>query len=75
MARRGQDEHDYRECTDDGCPRFPCRLWKEAYDAGRRRGFDEGYSEGYAKGWADGYAAGHGEGYAAGYAAGAASCR
>lgn len=71
MAGASREEHDYRRCNDGGCPRFPCRVWKEAYAEGRRFGFDEGYEEGYAKGYADGYDAG----YAAGYTAGAASCR
>jgi hypothetical protein len=52
------DDHpDYRECTDQDCPRFPCRVYRE------------GYADGYGDGQAAGYAAGAADGYAAGAAA------
>ncbi len=38
------DDHpDYRDCEDQDCPRFPCRVYKE----GLRRGFELGYAEGW----------------------------
>jgi hypothetical protein len=55
-------EHDHQTCTDDDCPRFPCRIYKDGYrtgyDDGRAAGFAEGYAAGYSDGEADGYAAG-----------------
>jgi hypothetical protein len=56
-------EHLAETCQDDYCPRFPCRLWKRAHQAGYDKGRQEGYDEGHAAG------------YSAGYAAGAASCQ
>ena len=60
-------EHLAETCTDDNCPRFPCRIYKQGYQAGYGRGHQDGYDEGHA--------AGYGAGYSAGYAAGAAGCR
>ena len=59
-------QHDYRRCQDEGCQRYACRVYREAY----RRGRDEGEAIGEARGHARGYS----EGWAAGYAAGAANC-
>lgn len=49
--------HDYRDCADPACPRFPCRVYREGDEAGERRGYDRGYQEGYADGFPDGIAA------------------
>lgn len=70
------DQHDYRACyhRDPGCPRFPCRVYREGFEDGERRGYDRGFSDGEAKGYADGYARGRGDGYADGYQAGVAAC-
>ena len=46
--------HTAEECTDEFCPRLPCRMFKE----GLRRGYENGHDEGYAAGYAEGYAAG-----------------
>ena len=51
------DDHDYRECRDPDCPRFPCIVYKEGFRDGWDAGFTDGYSEGYADGYADGAAA------------------
>ena len=40
------DKHDYRRCTDDNCPRFPCQVFKE----GRQLGEDLGHARGHAEG-------------------------
>jgi len=58
-------DHLAEDCRDDGCPRFPCRIYKAGYIAGYRIGYELGYAEGYAQGY--------GAGFAAGYVAGAAS--
>jgi hypothetical protein len=60
MPRRDQ-QHDHRECGDESCPRYPCRIYKDGYV----RGYAEGAAAGYAAGQADGLA----EGYQAGIAA------
>ena len=59
---RGTNDHLAEQCEDEGCPRLPCRMFKEGY----RKGYDRGYSAGYR----DGYSAGYANGYAAGFAAG-----
>ena len=52
----GRDDHpDYRDCNDDGCPRFPCRVYREGYRGGYEAGFEDGLVEGYAKGYASGF--------------------
>jgi hypothetical protein len=70
------DDHPYQHCTDEDCPRFPCRVYKEGqrngYDGGTTLGFD-GWHVGYRVGWADGYAEGYAAGYGAGYSAGVAA--
>ena len=58
-------KHDYQLCRDEDCERFPCRVYKEGFRAGR----DAGYSEGYG----DGYGEGYGQGFDDGFSAGAAS--
>lgn len=50
-------DHLAQDCTDNDCPRFPCRIYREGFEAGFRQG----------------YSAGEAAGYAAGYSAGAAS--
>jgi len=56
-------EHRYETCRDEGCERFPCRVFAEGYRAG--------YGAGHAAGMAEGEAIGYAEGHAAGYAEGA----
>jgi hypothetical protein len=63
-ATRGNNDHFAEECTDQMCPRLPCRtFW-----AGYRKGYDRGWEEGYAAGYGAGYSAGYGAGYSAGVA-------
>lgn len=52
----GRDDHDYRECTDHHCERFPCVVYKEGFRDGYEQGFGDGYANGYAEGFADGAA-------------------
>ena len=57
-----RDDHpDYRDCNDEDCPRFPCRLyregWRDCWPVAFDAGVDEGYSKGYADGFPDGMAA------------------
>ena len=63
MAARDSHPH-YRDCNDDSCPRFPCRVYREGFVDGYHKGWDDGYQEGYAKGYADGYNIGFGDGLA-----------
>lgn len=53
--------HEPQACGDESCPRYPCRIWREAFEAGRLVGYDEGfakdYADGYARGFPDGIAA------------------
>lgn len=56
LIRSREREHFYETCSDDDCPRFPCRVYKE----------------GYVRGYLDGMAAGEAAGYAEGYSQGAA---
>lgn len=56
--------HSYRECEEDDCPAYPCKVYKE--------GFRDGYATGYSHGASDGYVAGYEAGYAAGAAAASA---
>ena len=62
---RTKKQHEYSLCQDPDCPRFPCRVYKEGFTAGR--------AVGYAEGYGDGYGTGYGDGYAEDYSAGAAS--
>ena len=62
VATSQQQQHDYRFCGDDACPRFPCRVYKQGY----ADGYESGRLAGYMAGYADGYSEGYGEGYAAG---------
>ena len=55
MGRR-TEEHDYRDCPDPDCPRFPCRVYKEGAQAGYWRGYMDGESAGFAAGYAAGAA-------------------
>ena len=51
------DDHPhYRDCNDDSCPRFPCRVYREGFVDGYYKGWEDGYTEGYAKGYIDGMA-------------------
>jgi flagellar biosynthesis/type III secretory pathway protein FliH len=59
-ATRGNNDHLAEQCEDEGCPRLPCRMFKEGY----RKGYDRGYADGYAAGYAAGYSAGYGAGVA-----------
>ena len=62
-------KHDWRECDDEHCDAFPCRVYKEGWADGYETGRAVGYGEGYAAGYGEGEA----QGFTAGYAAGAAS--
>ena len=62
LAASVRNPHLAEDCTDEFCPRMPCRMFKEGFRRGREQGFEEGY------------AAGYGAGYSAGYADGASSC-
>jgi hypothetical protein len=53
-------EHRYQLCKDEYCERFPCRVYREGYDAG----YADGHGAGYSAGAADGYAAGYSDGAA-----------
>jgi hypothetical protein len=57
-AQPGTAQHLAERCTDDGCQRLPCRMFKAGYDTG----------------FEDGAAAAYGMAYAAGFAAGQANC-
>jgi hypothetical protein len=52
------DKHDYRRCTDEDCPRFPCQVFKE----GRQLGEVSGYARGHAEGVEAGYKLGFPDG-------------
>ena len=59
MALAGiRTEHRYQTCRDDDCRLFPCRVYKEGFEAGQAAGFGAGYAEGRAEGFAEGYAEG-----------------
>ena len=62
------DGHEYDECDDPDCERFPCRVYREGRERGDEEGYERGVADGYAKGFADGKAAGLAEGFAAGVA-------
>ena len=51
-------EHRYEECGDEYCQRFPCRVYREGYEAGRAAGFGAGYTAGEVDGYVAGYADG-----------------
>jgi hypothetical protein len=53
-----QAEHRYQTCTDEWCDRFPCRVYREGYEAGHATGSASGYAEGRADGYTNGYADG-----------------
>jgi flagellar biosynthesis/type III secretory pathway protein FliH len=55
---RSRTQHEYALCQDEDCPRFPCRVYKEGWQAGYVTGRAVGYAEGYEAGYADGYADG-----------------
>jgi flagellar biosynthesis/type III secretory pathway protein FliH len=74
LARSTEQEHRYQFCADEHCPRFPCRVYKEGFQDGHRRGFDEGYAKGYPDGYNDGYRKGWQEGYDKGFPDGIAAC-
>jgi len=53
-----RDEHRYQVCTDELCPRFPCRVYREGFEAGHGAGFSAGHAAGRAEGFAEGYQVG-----------------
>ena len=59
-SRAPKPEHRYQTCDDERCDRFPCRVYREGYEAGHAAGT----ASGYAAGRADGYAEGYGDGQA-----------
>ena len=65
VAASARNSHMAEQCTDESCPRMPCRVYKTGY----RNGYDDGYRDGYE----DGRTAGFAEGYPAGFSDGAAS--
>lgn len=67
MALARRDEHDYWQCEDQDCERFPCRVYRE----GRARGYAEGFEIGFEKGYGEGYEHGFTDGWKAGYDAAA----
>lgn len=62
MALARRDEHDYWQCDDQDCERFPCRVYRE----GRERGYREGFDKGFADGYGEGYEHGHADGFKSG---------
>jgi hypothetical protein len=50
-----RERHEPQTCPDQHCHRYPCRLWREAHEAGRMQGLDEGFAKGYGDGYAAGY--------------------
>ena len=61
MAR---NTHDYRDCPDPACPRFPCRVYREGKGAGYMAGYLDGEVAGYAAGFSAGMASAVGAGAA-----------
>ena len=61
MPRRDR-EHDYADCTDAECPRYPCRIYREGFIAGTAAGYGAGMAAGYAEGYSAGYQEGATEG-------------
>jgi hypothetical protein len=45
-----RNRHEYAACTDETCPKYQCRAYREGTTAGRAQGQAEGYAEGYAEG-------------------------
>ncbi len=60
-AQPGTAQHLAEYCTDDTCPRLPCRMYRDGY----RRGYDRGYAQGFRDGEAAGFSAGYSAGLAA----------
>jgi len=50
--------HRPSRCYDAGCPRAPCRRYREGREDGYEGGFKDGYRAGYAAGYTAGQAAG-----------------
>lgn len=42
--------HEYAACTDEFCPKYQCRVYRDGLEAGRAQGMAEGFAEGYAEG-------------------------
>ena len=47
MARQ---QHHYRTCRDQDCPRLACQAYREGRQDGWHDGYDAGWPEGYAAG-------------------------
>lgn len=47
--------HEPHACADENCHRYPCRIWREAFEAGRLQGHEEGFAKGYTDGYGHGY--------------------
>lgn len=56
--------HDWRECDDEFCDAFPCKVYREGHERGYGAGHAAGFDAGYAAASADGYAAGYSDGSA-----------
>ncbi len=50
-----RNRHEYADCTDEHCPKFQCRVYRDGLAAGRAQGQAEGYAEGYAEGMSAAY--------------------
>lgn len=48
-AARKAAKHDYADCRDTDCSRYPCRVYREGIKAGRAAGIAEGYSRATAR--------------------------
>ena len=46
VAASVRNPHTAEDCTDEFCPRLPCRMFKEGFRRGYEKGFDEGYAAG-----------------------------
>jgi hypothetical protein len=60
LAQAGTAQHTAERCTDDGCQRYGCVMY--------RRGHAKGYEDGTATGYAAGFTADCSSGFTAGQA-------
>jgi len=52
-ARRDANRHEPRECTDEFCNRYPCKVYKQGFADGNQAGYSAGYDAGKADGRAE----------------------
>ena len=62
MPLRKAEQHDYFDCRDEECQRFPCKVYREGFIAGTAAGYGAGMAAGYAEGYSAGYQEGATEG-------------